>query len=136
MVGSKTLSRQILNIYLPLAFFVVFLLFPFYWMSVVSLKPTNDLFELKYNPFWIQHFTLENYLYLFQNTEFPEWLKNTIIVSVVSTVVSLACSILIGYALARLRFPGSNFLGAHPHLSDTAHPVCVMAPHGLFPDDP
>ena len=128
MVGSKTLSRQILNIYLPVAFFVVFLLFPFYWMSVVSLKPTNDLFELKYNPFWIQHFTLENYLYLFQNTEFPEWLKNTIIVSVVSTVVSLACSILIGYALARLRFPGSNFLGVGIFLAYLVPPTLLFLP--------
>jgi len=128
MVGSKTLSRQILNIYLPLAFFVVFLLFPFYWMSVVSLKPTNDLFELKYNPFWIQHFTLENYLYLFQKTEFPEWLKNTIIVSVVSTVVSLACSILIGYALARLRFPGSNFLGVGIFLAYLVPPTLLFLP--------
>ena len=78
MVGSKTVGRRVLTLYLPLAFFVVFLLFPFYWMSIVSLKPTNDLFELKYNPFWIQKFTLENYLYLFQETEFPEWVKNTI----------------------------------------------------------
>jgi len=53
-------------------------------MSLVSLKPTNDLFELKYNPFWLQTFTLENYLYLFQSTDFPEWIKNTIIVSMVS----------------------------------------------------
>ena len=128
MVGSKTLSRQILNIYLPLAFFVAFLLFPFYWMGVVSLKPTNDLFELKYNPFWIQHFTLENYLYLFQKTEFPEWLKNTIIVSVVSTVVSLACSILIGYALARLRFPGSNFLGVGIFLAYLVPPTLLFLP--------
>ena len=128
MVGSKTPRRQILNIYLPLAFFIVFLLFPFYWMSVVSLKPTNDLFELKYNPFWIQHFTLENYLYLFQKTEFPEWLKNTIIVSVVSTVVSLACSILIGYALARLRFPGSNFLGVGIFLAYLVPPTLLFLP--------
>ncbi len=71
MVGSRTVGRQILNIYLPLALFVVFLLFPFYWMSIVSFKPTNDLFEMKFNPFWIQRFTLENYLYLFQNTDCP-----------------------------------------------------------------
>src|SRR5512139_3719440 len=128
MVGSKTLSRQILNIYLPLAFFVVFLLFPFYWMSVVSLKPTNDLFELKYNPFWIQTFTLENYLYLFQNTAFPEWVMNTIIVSVVSTILSLPCSILIGYALARLRFPGSNFLGVGIFLAYLVPPTLLFIP--------
>ena len=111
MVGSERLTNRLLNIYLPLVFYAVFLLFPFYWMSIVSFKPTNDLFDLKFNPFWIQQFTWENYTYLFQETDFYEWLKNTLIVSIASTAVSLFCSILIGYALARLRFPGSNFLG-------------------------
>lgn len=128
MVGSRTLGKRILGIYLPLAFFVICLLFPFYWMSLVSLKPTNDLFNMKYNPFWLQTFTLENYLYLFQNTPFPEWVKNTIIVSVVSTVVSLACSILIGYALARLRFPGSNFLGVGIFLAYLVPPTLLFIP--------
>src|SRR4030042_7130134 len=111
MVGSKTLGKRVLGIYLPLAFFIIFLLFPFYWMILVSLKPTNDLFDMKYNPFWIQQFTLENYLYLFQNTDFFSWLQNTIIVTVSATSISLVCTVLIGYALARLKFPGSNFLG-------------------------
>ncbi len=130
MVGSKTLGKRVLGIYLPLAFFIIFLLFPFYWMSIVSLKPTNDLFELKYNPFWLQTFTLENYLYLFQNTAFPEWVKNTLIVSVVSTAVSLACSILIGYALARLRFPrvklpGRGDFPGLPCAADAALPAAL-----------
>jgi len=117
-----------LNIYLPLAFFLVFLLFPFYWMGIVSFKPTNDLFEMKFNPFWIQRFTLENYLYLFQNTAFPEWVKNTLIVSVISTAISLVCSILIGYALARLRFPGSNFLGVGIFLAYLVPPTLLFLP--------
>ncbi len=128
MVGGDTLGRRTLNIYLPLAFFLIFLLFPFYWMSIVSLKPTNDLFDLKFNPFWIQHFTLENYLYLFQNTEFPEWVKNTIIISVVSTALSLTCSVFIGYALARLRFPGSNFLGVGIFLAYLVPPTLLFLP--------
>ena len=128
MVGSETLGRRMLGIYLPLAFFLIFLLFPFYWMSIVSLKPTNDLFEMKYNPFWIQTFTLENYLYLFQNTEFPEWVKNTLIVSVVSTALSLTCSVFIGYALARLRFPGSNFLGVGIFLAYLVPPTLLFLP--------
>ncbi len=128
MVGTGTLRHRMWTIYLPLAFFLVFLLFPFYWMSIVSLKPTNDLFELKYNPFWIQKLTFENYLYLFQKTPFPEWVKNTIIVSVVSTIVSLACSILIGYALARLRFPGSNFLGVGIFLAYLVPPTLLFLP--------
>ncbi len=128
MVGGDTAGRRTLSIYLPLAFYLVFLLFPFYWMSIVSLKPTNDIFDLKLNPFWIQQFTLENYLYLFQNTDFAEWVKNTIIISVVSTVLSLACSVFIGYALARLRFPGSNFLGVGIFLAYLVPPTLLFLP--------
>ncbi|MGE5851057.1 MAG: carbohydrate ABC transporter permease [Candidatus Methylomirabilota bacterium] len=128
MVGGGTLSNRILNIYLPLLVYAVFLLFPFYWMTVVSLKPTNDLFDLKFNPFWIQRFTWENYQYLFQSTDFPEWVKNTLIVSVVSTVISLVCSVLIGYALARLRFPGSTFLGVGIFLAYLVPPTLLFLP--------
>jgi multiple sugar transport system permease protein len=128
MVGSEKLSNRLLNIYLPLVFYLLFLLFPFYWMTLVSVKPTNDLFEMKYNPFWLQRFTLENYLYLFQSTAFPEWVKNTLIVSVVSTVLSLGCSIFAGYALARLRFPGSNFLGVGIFLAYLVPPTLLFLP--------
>jgi multiple sugar transport system permease protein len=128
MVGGGTLSNRILNIYLPLLVYAVFLLFPFYWMTVVSLKPTNDLFDLQFNPFWIQRFTWENYQYLFQSTDFPEWVKNTLIVSVVSTVISLVCSVLIGYALARLRFPGSTFLGVGIFLAYLVPPTLLFLP--------
>jgi multiple sugar transport system permease protein len=128
MVGSERLSNRVLNIYLPLVFYLVFLLFPFYWMTLVSLKPTNDLFDMKFNPFWIKRFTLENYLYLFQNTAFPEWVKNTLIVSVISTALSLGCSIFAGYALARLRFPGSNFLGVGIFLAYLVPPTLLFLP--------
>ncbi len=128
MVGSGKFTQRALNLYLPLTAFVIFLLFPFYWMVIVSLKPTPDLFDLKFNPFWIQHFTVENYLYLFQNTDFPEWIKNTIIVSLSATSLSLVCSVLIGYALARLKFPGSNFLGVGIFLAYLVPPTLLFLP--------
>jgi multiple sugar transport system permease protein len=128
MVGGQRFSRRMIGVYLPLLAYLVFLLFPFYWMAIVSFKPTNDLFELQYNPFWIQHFTIENYTYLFQNTDFPSWVRNTLIVSVVSTLVSLFCSVLIGYALARLRFPGSNFLGVGIFLAYLVPPTLLFLP--------
>jgi len=128
MVGSDTLGRRLVSVYLPLLFYLLFLLFPFYWMTIVSLKPTNDLFDMKYDPFWIQKFTLENYRYLFQHTAFPEWVKNTLIVSVASTILSLGCSILAGYSLARLRFPGSNFLGVGIFLAYLVPPTLLFLP--------
>jgi multiple sugar transport system permease protein len=97
-------------------------------MSIVSIKPTNDLFDLQFNPFWIQRFTWENYAYLFRETAFSEWVKNTLIVSVVSTVLSLGCSIFAGYALARLRFPGSNFLGVGIFLVYLVPPSLLFLP--------
>lgn len=128
MVGSNRLARRVLGLHLPLAAYVAFLLFPFYWMAIVSFKPTNDLFELEYNPFWIQHFTVENYLYLFRDTDFSSWVQNTLVVSVASTAISLACSVLIGYALARLRFPGSNFLGVGIFLAYLVPPTLLFLP--------
>ena len=128
MVGSGRISKRTLNLYLPLSAYVFFLLFPFYWMILVSLKPTNDLFDMRFNPFWIQQFTLENYLYLFQNTDFSSWLKNTIIVTVSATSISLVCSVLIGYALARLKFPGSNFLGVGIFLAYLVPPTLLFLP--------
>ncbi len=128
MDGTPENRTRIINIYLPLAAYLIFLLFPFYWMTLVSFKPTNDLFNLSFNPFWIQHFTLDNYLYLFENTEFASWLKNTLIVSIVSTALSLTCSVFIGYALARFRFPGSNFLGVGIFLAYLVPPTLLFLP--------
>jgi multiple sugar transport system permease protein len=128
MVGSGTLVKRVFGLYLPLSAFLVFLLFPFYWMIIVSFKPTNDLFNRANNPFWIQNFTIENYTYLFTSTTFPEWTKNTLIVATASTAISLFCSILIGYALARLRFPGSNFLGVGIFLAYLVPPTLLFLP--------
>ena len=128
MVGSNVFRVRLMNVYLPLSAFLIFLLFPFYWMLIVSFKPTTDLFDLGLNPFWIQHFTLDNYLYLFQETDFPIWMKNTIIVSVAATSLSLVCSIFIGYALARFKFPGSNFLGVGIFLAYLVPPTLLFLP--------
>jgi multiple sugar transport system permease protein len=128
MVGTHEHRIRVINIFLPLAAYLIFLLFPFYWMTLVSFKPTNDLFNMNFNPFWIQHFTLDNYLYLFESTDFVSWVKNTLVVSIVATALSLICSVFIGYALARFRFPGSNFLGVGIFLAYLVPPTLLFLP--------
>ncbi len=128
MVGSASPVRRILTVYVPLLLFLAFLLLPFYWMIVVSLKPPTDLFNLRLNPFWIQHFTPKNYLYLFRETAFVAWAKNTLVVSVVATALALSCSILIGYALARLRFPGGGLMGVGIFLAYLVPPTLLFLP--------
>ncbi len=128
MVGSATLRRRIFGVYLPLVLFLAFLLFPFYWMIIVSLKPTTDLFNMAFNPFWVRHFTLGNYLYLFRETAFATWAKNTLVVSAAATALSLCCSVLIGYALARLRFPGGSAMGVGIFLAYLVPPTLLFLP--------
>jgi multiple sugar transport system permease protein len=128
MVGSSTLPRRLFGLYIPLAFYLLFLMFPFYWMITVSLKPTSELFDIQNSPFAIGRVTLENYLYLFEQTDFLNWVKNTLIVSVAATVLSLFCSVLIGYSLARLRFPGSNLSGIAIFLAYLVPPTLLFIP--------
>ncbi len=128
MIGSSGPWRRFLLLYLPLALFAIFLLFPFYWMLVVSLRPNPDLFKMHMNPFFPWNATLANFLYLFQKTAFVQWTVNTTIVTFASTFLSLFCSILIGYSLGRLRFRGANFMGIVIFLAYLVPPTLLFLP--------
>ncbi len=101
--------------YIPMAVFILFTLFPFYWMAVTALRPDHELYrtwrQASATPFWTLHPTLEHFKELLQTTAFPHWLWNTMLIAIVSTVISLICGMFAGYALARLTFRGSEFLG-------------------------
>jgi multiple sugar transport system permease protein len=99
--------------WLPLFFFLIVLLFPFYWMLITSFKTDGELYyDRKANPFLVNTPTLGQYLYLFEKSSFVQWTLNTVVISVASTAISLVCGVLAGYALARLRFRGASFLAS------------------------
>jgi len=92
--------------------FLFFALFPFYFMLITSFKSNAELYNLKSVPFLIQTGVItEHYRYLFQRTEFLTWIKNSLVISVVATSLSLVISILAGYSLARLRYRGVGSFG-------------------------
>lgn len=128
MVGSNTFGWRLLKLYLPLTGFSIFLLFPFAWMLIVSFKPDQDLLRTELNPFLLASFTLDHYTYLFRETDFLRWTLNTFIVTVGATILSLACSILIGYALGRLRFRGGNIMGVGIFLAYLVPPTLLFIP--------
>ena len=101
--------------YIPMAVFIVFTLFPFYWMAVTALRPDEELYrtwrQASATPFWTLQPTLEHFRGLLRTTAFPHWLWNTMLIALVSTAISLVCGMFAGYALARLKFRGSEFLG-------------------------
>jgi multiple sugar transport system permease protein len=109
-IGDPFVSR-LFRIYIPVLLFIFITLFPFYWMFITSLKSDTELLDFHQLPIFVREPTLKNYQELFTHTYFPRWALNTAIVAVVSTAISLFCSILAGYSLARLRFPGANWIG-------------------------
>ena len=128
MVGSNVLTQRLFKLWIPLLLYAIFLLFPFAWMLIVSIKPDQLLLDTRINPFAIISPTLENYRYLLQETEFPRWIWNTLVVTTGATALSLFCSILIGYALGRFRFRGGNTLGIAIFLLYLVPPTLLFIP--------
>jgi multiple sugar transport system permease protein len=109
------LWRRWVFFYIPMALFLIFLLFPFYWMIITTFRPDGELYRpwnaANYNPFWTNNPTIEHIKYLFEETNFGRWMVNTMFIAAVSTLISLFCGVLAGYALARLNFPYAGGLG-------------------------
>jgi multiple sugar transport system permease protein len=92
-----------------LAPFLAFVLFPFFWIIITSLKSTNQISERR-SIFWPQPATLEQYDILINGTGFVTWLMNSVFVAAAATLISVALSAMAAYALTRLRFLGAGLL--------------------------
>ncbi len=103
--------ERALFVWAPLAFFLVFLVGPFYWMLITALKPDSELYDGSKSPLYVAAPTLDHFIYLFEKTDFVTWVANTMMVATLSTAIALIMGVPAGYALARLRFRGSEFVG-------------------------
>ena len=104
-------------------FICIFCLFPFYWLINVSLKTGSDLASsdiLPPNP------TLDNYSSIFKNDNFTSALKNSVIITTVTTILALIVGSFAAYALARLRFK-RKFLILALILSISTFPAIAIA---------
>ena len=121
--------RRFLTLYLPLSIFVFVLLFPFYWMAITAIKPNGELLDYKNNnPFWVKSPTLENINKLLFETDYPQWLWTTMMVAAVATVLSLFASGLAAYAIQRLKFKGSQYVGLAIYLAYLVPPSILFIP--------
>ena len=107
MVGGRDFLGRLRRLYLPLAVFVVLMLFPFYWMLITSIKPNRELYSQKIMPLVVYQPTLKHYIDLLWETNFLVWTYNTMLVAIVTTLISVVLGTMMAYPLARMRFPGS-----------------------------
>ncbi|BBK37191.1 ABC transporter permease [Allostella sp. ATCC 35155] len=122
-------ARRVVTIYVPLACFVFILLFPFYWMTVTAFKPNAELYDYDtYNPFWIAEPTLDHIYKLLFETSYPSWIVTTMSVAIAATFLSLLASVLAAYAIQRLRFRGSQYVGLAIYLAYLVPPSILFIP--------
>ncbi len=125
----ESLPRRVVTVYLPLAVFLIVLLFPFYWMAITAVKSNEELYNYKeYNPFWVHSPTLANINRLLFQTDYPQWLMVTMTVAFAATALSLFSSVLAAYAIQRLRFRGSNYVGLAIYLAYLVPPSILFIP--------
>lgn len=92
-------------VYTSLVAIIGVLLLPFFWMVSTSLKPASEIFSQEPS-FVPQNPTVENYVTMWKRTLFPRYLKNTLIVSLVTVLVTMIVALPAGYSISRFRFSG------------------------------
>jgi multiple sugar transport system permease protein len=95
-----------------IALFMIFFLFPPYWMAITSFKTNQEIEGLTGIPFIIQEgATLRHYLDLFAKTDFLIFFKNSVVVTIPVVFLSMVISVLAAYSLSRLGFAGAGVIG-------------------------
>jgi len=117
--SKQRLKRRILNVFYLVGLFLAMLVIclPGFWIVLSSLRPTVEIMAKP--PVWIPNeITFEAYTAMFSGVGkggIPVWdyFRNSLIISVTSTVIALAIGMSGGYAFARFRFKGKSgaFLG-------------------------
>ena len=120
----ESFFKRFLTLYLPLIVILLFILFPFYWTFITSIKPDTELYGAV--TYWPRQVQWENYTKLFTTTvNFLAAMKNSFIVAAVTTVVSLTASTLASYAFSRYRFAGRRAMMAL-FLSNNMFPTVLL----------
>jgi len=140
MTYLESVPMRFVTLWLPLGLIMLVLLFPFYWMALTSVKPNAQLIDMEtYNPFWVVNPTLDHIKKLLFDTQYPRWLWNTMYVAAAATFLSIFASVLAAYAIARLKFRGSQIVGATIFMAYLVPPSILFIPlasvihfYGLF----
>jgi ABC-type glycerol-3-phosphate transport system permease component len=106
-MADRTFRR--IGLYLVCVAVALLSLFPTLWLIATSLKPERLI------PHWPPQWytgalTLENYISVIAKYDFLYWLRNSTIVSVLGTLLTIFLGSLASYAFSRFRFKGKNLL--------------------------
>ena len=98
-------------LYAVMAAGLVVVVIPFVWMVISSFKPEAEVRSIP-PTWWPENVTTENYQLLFTQLDFPTFFMNSAIVAIVTAAGNMVFCSMLGYALAKLHFPGKKLVFA------------------------
>lgn len=107
--------------------FVVFALFPLFWLLKVSVTP-NDLLYSEGVRLWPSRMTFDHFRFVLANSEFPRFFMNSLIVSGTTAVLSTIVAAFCGYALSRFHFRGKLWIAGLLLVTQMFPLVMLVAP--------
>ncbi|URK19394.1 carbohydrate ABC transporter permease [Thalassospira sp. GO-4] len=113
--------------YLMIAAFVIFALFPLYWLLKVSVTP-NDILYTEGVRMWPSRTTWENYTFVLTQSNFPHYFLNSVIVAGTTAIVTTLVAALTGYAFSRFAFRGKVIIVALMLITQMFPLVMLIAP--------
>nr|WP_314088558.1 carbohydrate ABC transporter permease [uncultured Shinella sp.] len=122
-------SKPVLTILHRLAIlaYVVFALFPLFWLLKVSVTP-NDLLYSEGVRMWPSRTTFEHYSFVIAHSAFPTFFKNSLIVAGSTAVTVTILASLAGYALSRFNFRAKYWIVALMLVTQMFPLVMLVAP--------
>ncbi|MFT4083749.1 MAG: carbohydrate ABC transporter permease [Nocardioides sp.] len=85
------------------------MLFPLYYMVLTALSPQTDLYRTGVH-LWPSHWTLANFRDPIEQFPVWRWFRNSTVITLAVTAITVVTNLLAGYAFAKLPFRGSNAL--------------------------
>ncbi len=111
MIQSKTPLSRVFKVlkYLFAVFIFVYCVFPFLWMLSTSLKSPEDIFHSP-PEFITAHMTLQNYANAIEKNHLLLYLKNSLIITLATVVLTIVIATMAAFAMGYLRLPGADTL--------------------------
>jgi multiple sugar transport system permease protein len=83
--------------------------FPLYWGTISSLKPEDEVIR-PFIELWPDTLTFQHYVFALTETQIGRWYLNSVVTALGVTILTISTSMLCGYAISQLRFPGRRIL--------------------------
>ena len=132
-MSSKT-KKKLAGVvrFVILTFFFLLVVLPIYWIVITSLKTHSEIVNAQAVTYYPHILTFQNYIDLFEQLNYGQFLTNSCIVSVTSALIVVILSLFGGYALARYEFRGKNTMVLFVLITQMVPSLLVIIPLYLF----